>query len=155
LPAALVRDLPLVLAGPVERVDAAMQQRLERPRNGRLVRLGFSDPALLPALYRHAAAFVLPSLYEGFGLPLVEAMACGAPCVTSDDPALVEVAGGAALHFARSDAPACARELTRVLEDSALRKSLAEGGPVRARAFSWVESARQHLAAYRAAAEER
>src|SRR5262249_58757200 len=68
-------------------------------------------------LYRTCAVLAMPSLYEGFGFPLVEAMACGAPCIASDDPALVEVSGGAALHFPRGDAAALRVLIERVLAD--------------------------------------
>ncbi len=111
-----------------------------------------SDDELLE-LYRSAALVVLPSLYEGFGLPLAEAMACGTPCVASDDPALVEVSGGAALHVPRGDAAALRSALTRVLEDSALAGDLSARGLARARAFRWSDCAARHVEAYREAAE--
>ena len=103
-------------------------------------------------LYREAAALVLPSLYEGFGLPLLEAMACGAPCIASDDPALMEVSGGAALHIPRGDAPALREALRRVLGDAALRDELSRRGVERARAFRWDQCAARHVEAYREAA---
>ncbi len=110
-----------------------------------------ADDELL-ALYRRAAVLVLPSLYEGFGLPLAEAMACGTPCIASDDPALVEVSGGAALHFPRGDAGALRLLLFRVLGDRSLRSELSQRGIERARAFRWEESAARHIEAYREAA---
>jgi glycosyltransferase involved in cell wall biosynthesis len=112
---------------------------------------GFVSDAELLRLYRTCAVFVLPSLYEGFGLPLLEAMACGAACIASDDPALVEVSGGAALHFPRGDATALNQLLKRVLGSSALRSELSQKGIERARAFTWAESARLHAQAYREA----
>jgi O-antigen biosynthesis alpha-1,3-rhamnosyltransferase len=112
---------------------------------------GFVSDEELLRLYRTCAVFVLPSLYEGFGLPLLEAMACGAPCIASDDPALVEVAGGAALHFPRGDPSALREQLQRVLADGALRLDLSIKGIARAQAFSWAESARQHAQVYREA----
>lgn len=110
-----------------------------------------SDDELL-ALYREAAVLVLPSLYEGFGYPLAEAMACGTPCIASDDPALVEVSGGAALHFPRGDAGALRLLLRRVLSDRALRDELSRRGLARARAFRWDRCAALHVEVYREAA---
>jgi len=109
-----------------------------------------SDDELL-ALYRAAAVLVLPSLYEGFGFPLVEAMACGTPCIASDDPALVEVSGGAALHFPRGDPGALRLLLWRVLDDASLRDELSRRGIERARAFRWERSAALHVEVYREA----
>jgi alpha-1,3-rhamnosyl/mannosyltransferase len=151
LPAPIARAFALVLGGPAERVDAALRRRLDARREGRVVQLGYVAPSELLSLYRGAAALCLPSLYEGFGLPLLEALACGTPCLASDDPALVEVAGGAALHAPRGDAGALAAQLRRVLEDGGLRDDLARKGPLRAAEFSWEQSARAHLLAYREA----
>src|SRR5207245_6923487 len=109
-----------------------------------------SDDELL-ALYRAAAVMVLPSLYEGFGFPLVEAMACGTPCIASDDPALVEVSGGAALHFPRGDPGALRLLLWRVLDDASLRDELSRRGIQRAPAFRRETSAALHVQGYRGA----
>jgi alpha-1,3-rhamnosyl/mannosyltransferase len=152
LPEALARELPLVLAGPEERLDEALRFRLAARREGRLVRTGYVAPGDLPALYRGARALCLPSLYEGFGLPLLEALALGTPCLASDDPALVEVAGGAALHAPRGDAHAMARALERLVSDPSLRAELAGKGRLRATGFTWEASARAHLEVYREAA---
>ena len=110
----------------------------------------FVDDGELLRLYRTAAVVVLPSFYEGFGFPLAEAMACGTPCIASDDPALLEVSGGAALHFPRGDAAALRSVLERVLGDAGLREELSRRG--QARSFSWSECARLHAQAYREAA---
>ena len=144
LPEPLRRAHSLVLAGPLQRIDPA---RLEGA-----TLLGYVGDDALPALLRGASAFVYPSRYEGFGLPLLEALACGVPSVASDDPALVEVAGGCALHAARGDAGALSEALRQVLEDSALRAELKRKGPERAGGFTWDRSARAHLEVYREAA---
>jgi glycosyltransferase involved in cell wall biosynthesis len=112
---------------------------------------GFVTDDELLDLYRSCAVFVLPSLYEGFGLPLLEAMACGAACIASDDPALVEVSGGAALHFPRGNATALNALLNRVLGEASLRAELSAMAIARARDFSWSKSAAQHAEVYREA----
>lgn len=106
----------------------------------------------LLSLYRRASVLVLPSLYEGFGFPLVEAFACGTPAIASDDPALLEVSGGAALHFPRGDAAALRARLDSVLGDAALRADLSARGLARARLFRWDDCAAAHLDVYLEAA---
>jgi alpha-1,3-rhamnosyl/mannosyltransferase len=113
---------------------------------------GFVGDDQLLALYRTAAVFVLPSHYEGFGLPLLEAMACGTACIASDDPALLEVSGGVALHFPRGDAEALRKLIREVLESAGLRDELSRKGLLRARTFRWDDCARRHVEAYREAA---
>lgn len=99
----------------------------------------------LVMLYNLAEAFVYPSFYEGFGLPILEAMACGAPCIGSDTPALKEVAGDAAL-FADPNLPRdIADKIYTALVDEPLRKSLIERGRARAKLFSWENTARKML----------
>jgi glycosyltransferase involved in cell wall biosynthesis len=94
---------------------------------------------------------VYPSLYEGFGLPVVEALASGTPVLTSDVSALPEVAGDAALLIDPADVESIADGLRRLSDDEALRKRLAEAGPPRAARFRWDESARRTAAALRRA----
>ena len=102
--------------------------------------LGFVPDATLGALYRLASVFVFPSLYEGFGLPPLEAMAAGAPVITSNVSSLPEVVGDAALLIDPLDAGAIADAMARVLTDQALRASLIARGHERVKAFSWTRS---------------
>lgn len=103
----------------------------------------------LPALYTGASLFVLPSLEEGFGLPLLEAMACGTPSVCARGPALDEVAGGAAAQFDPRQTADLARLLGQLLRDPERRLELGRRGITRARAFSWRRTAELTAEAYR------
>ncbi|HYO87323.1 MAG TPA: glycosyltransferase family 1 protein [Candidatus Limnocylindrales bacterium] len=109
---------------------------------------GFADDADLPALYTLARAVALPSLDEGFGLPVLEAMACGTPVVTFDLSSLPEVAGDAALLIDPLDVRALAEALRPLLTDEPLRAELRARGLARASAFTWQRSARQLLDVY-------
>ena len=135
LAAADAVGLPLVVAGP-ERDAALAQQLRERGADVR----GFVDVPTLAELYRRATALVLPSRYEGFGVPVVEAMASGAPVVLSDDPALREVAGEAGLYGDPAQA------VRRVLAD---RERYRHAGLERAKLFTWARSAELTAEAYR------
>ena len=106
------------------------------------------DP-VLRALYRTAEGLAYPSLYEGFGLPVVEAMAHGLPVLTSDRSSLPEVAGDAAVLVDPLDRGAIAKGLVRLVTDSALRRRLADAGPRRAARFTWPATAAGTWAAYR------
>jgi glycosyltransferase involved in cell wall biosynthesis len=107
--------------------------------------LGFVPDATLAVLYRLAAAFVFPSLYEGFGLPPLEAMASGTPVITSNVSSLPEVVGDAALLIDPMNPPAIADAMWRVLQDAELRSDLIRRGCDRVKAFSWERSvARTH-----------
>jgi glycosyltransferase involved in cell wall biosynthesis len=103
--------------------------------------VGWVDEDDLAVLYSHAGAMVLPSLYEGFGLPVLEAMACGAPVIASNAGPLPEVAGDAALLLPPTDARAWADAIEHVLSDSVLRDRQRARGLARARAFSWQNAA--------------
>jgi glycosyltransferase involved in cell wall biosynthesis len=116
----------------------------EAEKQGDRVRLlGFVNEADLPALYRNAALFAFPSLYEGFGLPVLEAMACGVPVVCSDASSLPEVAGDAALLVDPHDEDALAEALARVLEETDLRREMIIRGLAQAARFTWERAARQ------------
>jgi len=105
----------------------------------------------LPALYSGAIAFVFPSLYEGFGLPVLEAMACGVPVACSNTSSLPEIVGEAALTFDPMDVQAIAAALSRLLNDASLRAELRQRSLERARCFSWAETARRTLKVYQTA----
>src|SRR5262249_25416527 len=103
-----------------------------------------------PALFSGARAFVYPSLYEGFGLPLLEAMACGAPVLTSSVSALPEVVADAALIVSPEDVDALAAPIARIWRDERLRADPRARGLARARQFSWERTARLTLDVYEA-----
>ncbi|MER3514496.1 MAG: glycosyltransferase family 1 protein, partial [Chloroflexota bacterium] len=102
----------------------------------------------LPLMYNGAALHVLPSFYEGFGLPALEAMACGTPTVVSNRGALPEVIGDAGLQANPEDPEDLAAALARGLSDSQLRADLRARGLARAAHFNWPAAARQTLAVY-------
>ena len=106
----------------------------------------------LPALYSGAAAFAYPSFGEGFGLPVAEAMACGAPVVASSAPAVPEVTGGAALLVAPTDVAGLAAALARVVTDTTLAGELRAKGLSRARELTWDAAVALAADAYRLAA---
>jgi glycosyltransferase involved in cell wall biosynthesis len=109
---------------------------------------GYVEGEDLAALYSLATVFAYPSLWEGFGLPVLEAMACGTPVLTSDISSLPEVAGAAALLVPPTDVEAIADGLLRLLEDAALRADLGERGQRQAANFSWERCARETLSVY-------
>jgi glycosyltransferase involved in cell wall biosynthesis len=147
--------VPLVIGGRsdhgVDRLDAALAGA--DPQTVR--RVGLIPDADLAAFFSGAACFVLPSLFEGFGLPLLEAMACGCPVISSDRAALPEVVGDAGLLVDAASAEAIADALRRVLGDAALRAGLRERGLERSREFSWSLAARRTLGVMREAAAAR
>jgi glycosyltransferase involved in cell wall biosynthesis len=149
------RRLPqvLVLAGAPGWGVEPVRARIAAEGLADVVRLtGPVSEAQLLALYRAADLFAFPSLYEGFGLPVVEAMACGTPVVTANVAALPEVAGDAALTVDPRDETALAEALDRGLNDLELRARLRAAGPARAAAFTWERCAAATLAVYEEAA---
>jgi alpha-1,3-rhamnosyl/mannosyltransferase len=139
----------LVVAGAWDERYPEARQLAEARQAGTICWIGPVAENDLPALYTAADAFVFPSLFEGFGLPVVEAMACGAPVICSNTTALPEVAGDAAVLVNPSDGAALAAALARVLGDAGLREALRAKGLARATQFSWAHTAAETLRIYR------
>ena len=140
----------LVMPGYSTSYERELREELDAAGLTERVRLlGWVDDELLDGLYRAADCFVFPSLAEGFGLPVLEAMIRGAPVACSNTTSLPEVAGNAALFFDPLDAEAIAVSVRRILEDAELAERLRAAGREQARQFSWEESARRTLACYR------
>ena len=149
----LTRSAPtsrLVLAGLPGWGAAGVEAAIARSRAPeRIRRLGYVADEAVPALMRRAAVVAYPSLEEGFGLPALEALACGAPLVTSSGTAMSEFAGPAAWTAAPGDRRGLARALTAALgSDEAERARRRLAGTERASVFTWHRSARAHIAAY-------
>jgi alpha-1,3-rhamnosyl/mannosyltransferase len=146
------RQVPLVVAGHWDdRYPEAHKLAADAQCEERVAFIGPVGQADLPALYAGATLSVFPSLYEGFGLPPLEAMACGTPVACSNAASLSEVVGDAALSFDPLDERAITAALARGLDDAELRADLRQRGLQRARQFTWNRVAEQTLQVYRAA----
>jgi len=142
-------NLQLVLAGGKGWLYDSIFAEVERLKlSGRVLFPGFVDDADLPALYSAARVLAYPSLYEGFGLPMLEAMACGTPVVTSNVSCMPEVAGGAALCVPPTDVGALAHALTQAIDDESVRADLIVKGFARAREFTWEKAAKELVGKY-------
>jgi glycosyltransferase involved in cell wall biosynthesis len=147
-------DLPhqLVCAGPYGWLSRDIEELIERLEIDDALRFtGYVPFADLPALYSLAEMFVFPSIYEGFGLPVVEAMACGTPVVTGHVAALAEVAGGAVEHVERLEIDQLGETLVRLARSPERRHHLSLLGLQRSQVFSWERAARETLNVYRQA----
>lgn len=139
-------SLQLVLAGRKGWLyDEIFSEVRRQALSGRVVLTGYVPDDDLPALLSGALAFVFPSLYEGFGLPLLEAMACGTPVISSNVSSLPEVAGDAALYVDPTDTESLAEALTRIVAQEALRNELVNRGLRQIQRFSWQRCARETL----------
>jgi glycosyltransferase involved in cell wall biosynthesis len=139
-----LKNVQLLIIGDEISKYASLRRAVHRYKLHKHVRFfGFVSDQTLAALYRLADAFVFPSLYEGFGLPPLEAMASGTPVITSNVSSLPEVVGDAALMIDPYDPTAIADAMRRVLTDAALRADLRARGLERARSFSWERSIRR------------
>ncbi len=153
LPAAVKKRFPLVIAGHEGWKSEGLRARLEKLSRSRWLKyIGFVSSAVQPLLTAGAALFLYPSLYEGFGLPPLEAMQCGVPALMSDRASLPEVAGDASLCLDPADVDIWRQKITAILEDTNLRQKLSQAAVHRASAFSWNRCALETLEAYREAA---
>ncbi|HUP63906.1 MAG TPA: glycosyltransferase family 1 protein [Thermoanaerobaculia bacterium] len=140
----------LVIAGRVGWKSEATVERIQKSRWSReIVRLDYVERDQLPWLYRSAEVFVLPSRYEGFGFPLLEAMAEGAPVIAASNSSLPEVGGAGALYFETGDAEGLARLIAKVANDPLLRRNLIDAGRRNLERFSWDRAAEQTVALFR------
>jgi len=145
-------DLNLVIAGGGGWGERSTAERIRRsPAGDRVVLTGHVDDSQLLALYRATQCFVFPSRYEGFGLPVLEAMAAGAPVVCSDRTSLPEVAGDAATLVSPDDIEGLERAIRRVAASPEARAEMVERGLAQASRFTWERCAVETVAVYRAA----
>jgi len=145
----ITERLPLVLAGGKGWDYQPIFDAVERLQLGEAVIFpGYLPQDGLPLWYNSAEAFIYPSVFEGFGMPVLEAMACGTPVVVSNIPPLAELAGRVGLCVPPSDVPAWAESLRRIGTDDGWRRSASEAGLDEARRYTWAETARLTAAAY-------
>jgi glycosyltransferase involved in cell wall biosynthesis len=140
-------DMDLVIAGPAHNDEAAVAAAAGS--DPRVLRVRDPGDAELAWLYGHATLFVMPSRYEGFGIPLLEAMRARCPVIAANAAAMPEICADAALLFSPGDEVALVKRLARLIGDDALRATLSAAGSERAAAFSWERAASDTLAVYR------
>jgi glycosyltransferase involved in cell wall biosynthesis len=146
-------DLQLVLTGQDYGKLGELEHRATAAGvGGRVRHLGYLESEDVPALYRSATAMIFPSLYEGFGSPPLEAMACGCPVACSTRGSLAEVVGDVALTFDPESIEEIAAAIERIATDDLLRSDLRDRGPAQAAKFTWESAARRHVELYEHAA---
>jgi glycosyltransferase involved in cell wall biosynthesis len=149
LPLDLQKKCPLVLVGMrgwlTSRIEAKMRPLVDK---GIIKPLGYVPDEHMPMIYSGATAFAFPSLYEGFGLPPLEAMACGVPVVVSNSSSLPEVVGDAGIYVEPLDADAISESMRQLFEDRPLAEDLSRRGIIRAADFTWRRTAEETSAVY-------
>jgi len=144
------KDLKLILAGGLGfEGNEILQQIQQSPATKDIIYLSFVDDAIVQSLFQHAQAFVFPSFYEGFGIPVLEAMQWGCPVVTSNDGALAEIVETAAVTVSPLSPAEIAEGLRNVLENPNLRQQLIAAGHEQAKKYTWKKCAEETVAVYR------
>lgn len=143
----------LILVGKPNSAFPEINEAVEKSKSLEVETPGFVAEKDLTALYQNASAFVFPSVYEGFGLPILEAMACGAPVACSKTSSMPEVGGKAVLYFDPESPEDIAQTVWKILKNPKLKKGLISKGLKQAKKFSWEKSAREHLKIYEKAIE--
>jgi len=149
LPSVLQKEHDVLLVGDLRRRQDLRDETRHLGIEGNVRFAGMVDDAQLVKHYQQAVVLVFPSRYEGFGLPVVEAMACGCPVISSNASSLPEATGDAALLADPSDVDAFAKHLEQVLSDGTLRQELRERGLAQAAKFTWDRTARETVLVYR------
>ena len=145
-----IKNIHLVVVGKNGYSHEMADEKINASRYAEHIhRLGFIDNEGLVRLYRHAEVFVFPSLYEGFGIPILEAMKLGCPVVTSNIGAMKEISGNAAMLVSPDDAEDIAQQIITICNDSALRAKLIYSGRIRSEQFSWSKCAEETTQVYR------
>jgi glycosyltransferase involved in cell wall biosynthesis len=143
------QDIALVIVGGKGWLyDKLFQQVQDLEIQDRVIFAGYVEDIDLPLVYNLAEVFVFPSLYEGFGIPTLEAMSCGIPVIAADNSSLPEAVGDAGILIDAQDVEALAQALAQVLDDQDLNYTLRERGLARAKLFTWEKAAQALLATY-------
>ena len=139
------KDISLVIAGPKKKNFDEVTSQITELQNiqDKIVITGFVDDEDLPALYSEAEMFVFPSLYEGFGLPPLEALACGCPTICADNSSLPEVCGDAAIYISGHDIADTAQKIAELHNNSARRQTMSLTGLKQAKQFDWTKATRE------------
>ena len=145
LPQKLQDQYQLVLAGGSGWKSEDLVKRIKSLPQNKVLALGYLDDPVIYNLYKQATVFTFPSLYEGFGMPIIEAMSMGCPVLTSTDPACMEVSGTAALHVDPLSVESITRGLQKMLNDAQLRQEMIAVGFENIKRFSWSFAAQKHL----------
>ena len=140
-------DIRLVCGGGGPLTEAEQRLLKEIGSDGRTVQIKFDDP-MLTCLYRNAEAFIFPSLYEGFGIPILESFSCGCPLLSSNTSSFPEVIGDAGVMFDPYDEAAMAETISKVLADAEMRQRMVDRGLARAKEFSWDKTAQNTREVY-------